>query len=225
MRVLIVEDHADLARELTEQMSRGGFRSDRVGTLAEARDIVGVRGYCVALIDRRLPDGDGIAFIPELRRTLPEVSILMLTALDETRELVASLDAGADDYLTKPFEPDELMARIRTSLRRAKRGATAAVTLGRLSFDPRSREFAVGDKPIVLQRREALLLETLLRRVRRVVMREMIADEVWGEKEDLSAHNLNALVSQLRARLKRLDAEVEIHPARGLGYFIAEDRP
>ncbi len=224
MRVLILEDNANLMRDLSEQMSRSGFLCDCAASLREAEEIAGDHEYDLALIDRRLPDGDGISFVRDLRGNQLDVCILILTALDDAREIVISLDAGADDYLTKPFEPDELMARVRALLRRATRSSLPSMTLGKLSFDPRSRDFGVREKPIVLQRREALLLEALVRRAGRVVMREALTEEIWSEKEDLTTHNLNALVSQLRVRLKEMDAKVEIHAARGLGFFIAEEK-
>lgn len=210
--------------ELSEQLSRGGYSCDCVNSLDHAREIVRLQEYGVALVDRRLPDGDGLSLVAAMRRTQPKMCILVLTAIDETNEIVASLDAGADDYVTKPFEPDELMARIRASLRRAAGAMQPLMKLARLCFDPATRDFAIGQSIVVLQRREAILLETLMRRAGRVVLREALFDEIWGEKEDLTAHNLNGLVSQLRLRLKELNAGVDIHVARGLGYFLAEEK-
>ena len=111
-------NNGDLASELARQTVRAGFVTDCVGSLQDAREIAGRGSYALALIDRGLPDGDGIVLAADLRRVQPGLRIMMLTVLAETRDKVAGLNAGADDYLTKPFEPDQSMARIRACLRR-----------------------------------------------------------------------------------------------------------
>ena len=222
MRVLIVEDHGTLARELSEQMARSGFSSDCAASLSEARLLVLGASYDVALIDRRLPDGDGHSLLAALRKGQSHACILMLTAVDDTSGIVACLDAGADDYVTKPFEPDELMARIRAGLRRAGIRSLPAMSFGRLSFDPADRTLTVGGEPVMLQRLELALLEAFLLRAGRVVSRQKLINEVWGDERDVSSHNLNALISRLRLRLNDIGAGVEVHPARGLGYIMVE---
>ena len=222
MRVLIVEDNLDMARELAKLATRAGFSSDCVASLEEAREIVQRQDYALAVIDRGLPDGDGVSLPADLRRAQPSMRIMMLSVLAETREKVEGLDAGADDYMTKPFEPDELMARLRACLRRSSEDATPPLALANLSYSCATRELTVDGVPIVLQKRELALLASLLRRAGRVALRETLAEEVFGEEEDINWHTLTALVSQLRLRLKEVGADVDIHTARGLGYFIAK---
>ena len=222
MRVLIVEDNLDMARELAKLATRAGFSSDCVASLEEAREIVQRQDCALAVIDRGLPDGDGVSLPADLRRAQPSMRIMMLSVLAETREKVEGLDAGADDYMTKPFEPDELMARLRACLRRSSEDATPPLALANLSYSCATRELTVDGVPIVLQKRELALLASLLRRAGRVALRETLAEEVFGEEEDINWHTLTALVSQLRLRLKEVGAEVDIHTARGLGYFIAK---
>ena len=222
MRILIVEDNGDLASELARQTVRAGFVTDCVGSLQDAREIAGRESYALALIDRGLPDGDGIVLAADLRRVQPGLRIMMLTVLAETRDKVAGLNAGADDYLTKPFEPDELMARIRACLRRPGGEVIPPILLANLSFEYDTRELSVSGNPVVLQRRELALLEALMRRTGRVAVRETLAADVFGKDEDINWDTLAKLVSQLRLRLKEVGAKVDIQAVRGLGYFIVE---
>ena len=219
MRILLVEDHADLAARIAGHIRRAGFFVDHVGTIKDASSALDHCIYSVTLLDRRLPDGDGLSLVPRVRKTQPGSRILMLTALDAVDDRIEGLDAGADDYLTKPFSLDEMMARIRASLRRAGE-KTPAITVGALSFDPDSRTVFVANRPIVLLRRELALLELLIRRSDRVVARETLVSAIYGLDRDVEEHTLTTLVSRLRARLQELDAGAEIHSARGLGYII-----
>jgi len=222
MRVLIIEDHKTLAHELSQQLQRGGFLSDCASSLSEARRLMDDHDYGLALIDRRLPDGDGVSLLSVLRRAQPEARIVVLTALDRKSDVVASLEAGADDYITKPFDPNELMARIRASLRRTSKNCLPPFTVGRLSFSPQTRALTAGEEPVLLQRLELALLESLMLRAGRVVTRRKLVTEVWGDEQDLSLQNLKGLVSQLRGRLKSLNAGAEILSSRGLGYMLRE---
>lgn len=220
MRILIVEDDAELADEIARQASRAGFASDRVASLEDAREIAASENYALALVDRGLPDGDGVALATDLRRARPGLRIIMLTVLAETREKIAGLEAGADDYLTKPFEPDELIARIRACLRRPGGDASPPIILANLTLACDTREVLVANAPLILQKRELALLEALLRRAGRVVLREMLAEDVFGKDDDINWHTLSALASQLRMRLKDAGAEIDIQTVRGVGYFI-----
>ncbi|ARN82447.1 response regulator transcription factor [Methylocystis bryophila] len=221
MRILILEDNDDLALRLVEQIADNGFEVDRVATIREAGEKIAAITYSLAILDRRLPDGDGIRLAPQIRSLQPNARIMMLTALDDEDQKIAGLDAGADDYLTKPYNPKELMARIRANLRRADGAVTPITRVANLCFAPDSREVTVGGKAIVLQRRELALLEALMRRPGRVVQRDRIFEDLYGDHEDLHWNHLNGVVSHLRKSLKDAGARVEIHVARGIGYFIA----
>ncbi|WP_018268633.1 response regulator transcription factor [Methylosinus sp. LW4] len=225
MRILIVEDHAELAREIAEQLGRCGFVADRVACASEAVEAVETQNYSLMLLDRKLPDGEGISLIPAIRHARPGIRILMVTALDATCEKVSGLEAGADDYLTKPFEPDELIARIRASLRRPGCERAPPVALGFLSFDLGSLEVTVHGMPVLLHQRELALLEALVRQAGRVVLRDTLMTEVFGFSEDVHWNTLNVLVSRLRRRLAELDAGVDIHSARGVGYLMTISTP
>jgi len=222
MRILLVEDHTELATRVARHIRRAGFAVDRVGTIQGAEAALDDADYAVALLDRRLPDGDGLSLVKRIRDKQPGSRILMLTALDAIDDRIEGLDAGADDYLTKPFNLDEMMARIRASLRRGGGERTPPVEIGALSFDFDQRTASVAGKPVLFLRRELALLEALVRRAGRVTPRETLIAGIYGMDEMVQEHALTTLVSRLRTRLAELDAGVEIHSARGLGYMLAK---
>jgi two-component system OmpR family response regulator len=222
MRILLVEDSRELANEIAWRISQAGFALDHVDTIESAGLALDDCPYSVAILDRRLPDGDGLSLIPRIREKQPTSRILVLTALDAVDNRIEGLDAGADDYLTKPFDLDEMMARLRAVLRRTEDTGHPAVEIGALSFDLDTRKVLITRKPVSLLRRELLLLEALVRRVNCVVPRETLLSSIYGFGSEVQEHALTALVSRLRARLLELDSGVEIHSARGLGYMIAK---
>ncbi len=225
MRILVVEDEVELAKLIGERLQRCGFEVDLAPTLREARDAIGARSYSLTLLDRRLPDGDGVSLIPDIRRAHPGVRVLMLTALDSVSDKIIGLDAGADDYLTKPFDINELLARVRANLRRIGNGAAEPpVTVGAVSFDLRSREVFVHGRPMVLHRRELALLDSLIRRDGRATPRETLIEEVYSGEDEFQSNALDALVSRLRKHLNENDAGVTIHPIRGIGYMLAKSQ-
>jgi len=220
MRILILEDNDDLALRLVEQIAADGFEVDRAATILEAGEKIAAFTYSLALLDRRLPDGDGVRLLPEIRSKQPNARIIMLTALDQEHEKVAGLDAGADDYLAKPYNPKELMARIRANVRRLDGVFTPVARVANLCLAPDSRDVTVDGRAVVLQRRELTLLEALMRRPGRVVPRDRIVEDLYGDDDDLHWNHLNSIVSRLRKTLTEAGARVEIHVARGIGYFI-----
>ncbi|WP_330085044.1 response regulator transcription factor [Methylocystis iwaonis] len=221
MRALLVEDEPEMARAIVARLGRSGFIADYVGALEEARAALQCHHYGLALLDRRLPDGDGLELLPDLKRLQPGIRVLVLTAYETVSDRICGLDAGADDYLAKPFDLDEMMARIRACLRRPGAEAPPPVVLGKLSFDLASHQVSIDGKPMVLHRRELALLEALMRNSGRIVLRNQLQDEVYGFDDDVQGNALNILVSRLRKRLHDLGAQVEIHAARGIGYMIA----
>jgi DNA-binding response OmpR family regulator len=225
MTILLVEDESELAQLLVEQMRGAGLVVDRVGSLEDALESVRQFPYDLILLDRRLPDGDGLSIVPQLRRSRPGIRVLVVTALDGTSDKVEGLDSGADDYLIKPFDTVELLARIRASLRRPGCEIAPPVVVGVLSFDLASRNVVVGSRALVLHGRELALLEALARRVGRVVPRKILMGEVYGLDEDALPNSLDVLVSRLRKRLADVEAGASIYPARGIGYILTETQP
>lgn len=220
MRILLIGEQSRLANEIALKIKEGGYEMDRVTTIADAINAFDPQSYALTLLDRRLPDGDGLSLVPQFRKSGQNVRIILLTDLDAVDDRIAGLDAGADDCLTKPLHLDELMARVRAHLRSQSGNQPHSVSLGKLTFDFRSRAVAVANVPAVLLRRELSLLETLIAHANSVVPRETLSARVYGFGEEVQEHALTVLVSRLRYRLEELDAGVEIHAARGLGYRI-----
>jgi two-component system, OmpR family, response regulator len=224
MTILLVEDETDLAQLLLGQLRSAGLVVDYMRCLDEALESVRQFPYDLVLLDRRLPDGDGLSIVQHLRRLQPGIRVIILTALDGVSDKVEGLNSGADDYLIKPFEIEELLARIRASLRRPGCEIAPPVTIGALSFDLTSRSAAVRDRALVLHGRELALRESLARRVGRVVPRKILMGEVYGLDEDALPNSLDVLVSRLRKRLSEANAGASIHPARGIGYILTESQ-
>jgi len=220
-RILLVEDDPALARELVRGLERERWDVDHVACLADAFEAVVQKPYRAVLLDRRLPDGDGVALVPAVKSRSPASPIIFLTACDEVADRVEGLDAGADDYLVKPFAFGELLARLRAACRRPTLGGSSpSVEIGRLSFNPATREAQVSGTPLSLPRRELVLLEILVRRAGRVVQRTHLDSELFGFDADVSANALDTHVSRLRRRLEKAGAEVEIRTIRGVGYLL-----
>lgn len=223
MRVLLVEDEAELAALVAAKFGENGLIVDRFGCLADAVEAVETTAYSLAVCDRRLPDGDGADLVATLRRLQPDCPVILLTAMDAIGDRIDGLDAGADDYITKPFAFDELMARIRVQLRRTQGTRAMAVTqVGSLRFDLSSREVWVEDQPLTLHRRELALLGALMTRSGRVVTRESLIGQVYGFDDEIQSNALDAMVSRLRRRLE--SAGVAVHTIRGVGYMLTKAR-
>jgi len=221
MRILLVEDEPELAAATLKRLMAEGFVVDHVATLGDAIEACLIAEFRAVLLDRRLRDGDGLSLLPVLRtrRSIPPV--IVLTALDDIPDRVAGLDAGAEDYLIKPYAFEELTARLRVLLRRNAVGAAApSVVAGRLHYDLAAREAKIEGTTITLPRRELAILDALARRVGRVVMRESLEAQVYGFDEEVSSNAIEASISRLRKRLSDARAGVIIHGVRGVGYML-----
>ncbi len=218
----MVEDEVQLGRAIQTRLQEAGFIADLVDCAADAEAAAAAAAFGLIILDRRLPDGDGLRSIKALRRTLPGVRIIMLTGLDSTSQKVLGLEAGADDYLTKPFEPDELVARVRAALRRPGATAQPPIICANLCYDPNHREFAINGEVFLLKRREHVILESLMTRARRVVQREFFMETAYAFDDEVQSNTLDAHISRLRAKLAELGAGVQIRPVRGVGYMLSE---
>ncbi|MDG2523045.1 response regulator transcription factor [Caulobacter segnis] len=222
MRLLIVEDHDELAELIIGRLEQAGFPSDHVASAEDARLLIDGGDYAGLLLDLGLPDGDGIDLLEWLRGRNKTLPVLILTARSALRDRIAGLDAGADDYLGKPFATDELIARVRALMRRATAGGAATLTCGRLTYDAAARLAQVGDAPLSLSRREAQLLELLLRHRDKVVRKTQIETLFFGFGEEFSSNAVEVGVHRLRKRLDQLEAGVEVVTMRGVGYLLRE---
>jgi DNA-binding response OmpR family regulator len=222
MRVLLVEDEPEMAAALAAALIRHDVVVDHVATLAAAAAALGPGVHDAVLLDRQLPDGDGMSLIPRLRAQGVDLPVIVLTARGDLADRVAGLDSGADDYLAKPFAVEEVLARLRAVLRRPSSRAADTIRVGRLVFDLTHREASVGDAPLALPRRELLVLETLLRRRGRTVLRAALEEAVYGFDDEVQSNALDTHVSRLRGKLAQAEAGVEIHGIRGVGYLLRE---
>jgi DNA-binding response OmpR family regulator len=217
MRILIVEDHPELRRMTAEHLTERGFVVDAVGRLSEARDALESAVFDAMVVDIGLPDGEGLKLLTGEARP----PAILVTARDRTQDRIFGLNAGADDYLVKPFDLCELEARLRAILRRPGRRAALVMILGRLSLDPATREAFVDEAPLRLRRREALLLEALLEAQPRIVVRDILEERLYGFDEAVTPNALEASVSRLRRSLEAAGADVRLETHRGLGYSLA----
>ncbi|ATQ69358.1 MULTISPECIES: response regulator transcription factor [Methylosinus] len=222
MRILLIEDESEMARLIASLVAHAGFVIDRVGTLGDALASLRVNAYDLLLLDRRLPDGDGISLLPEVRAAQPGIRVMMITALDGLTEKISGLEAGADDYLTKPFQGAELIARIRACLRRPGGDVLPPIRVGAVAFDLDSNEVTVAGRTIILTRREMMLLRSLMQRASRVAARETLIQEIYGVDEEVQANALDSIVSRLRKQLAAYGARIEIHTVKGRGYLLTE---
>ena len=220
MRVLLVEDEAEMAAALAAALKNHDMLTDHVTTLADAEEAAVSNGYSAILLDRQLPDGDGLSLVPKLRSRGLAVPVIVLTARGDLIDRVAGLNIGADDYLGKPFAVEELLARLRAVLRRPADLPAEVLRLGRVSFDLGHREASVAGQPLDLPRRELLVLETLLRRMGRTVPRNVLEEAVYGIDDEIQSNALDTHISRLRRKLSDTGADVEIHAIRGVGYLL-----
>lgn len=220
MRILLVEDHAALRRMTADYLVQNGFVVDAVGSVEAARAALDVARYDAMIVDIGLPDGSGDELLKASRRGRPSPPALILTARDGVAERIAGLNAGADDYMVKPFDLAELEARLRAVLRRPGPRADIELNLGRLVFDTLSREAKVEGRPIALRRRETLLLEVLIAAAGRIVVRDVLEERLYGYDQTVTANALEAAVSRLRKGLDDAGAGVRIETRRGIGYLL-----
>jgi DNA-binding response OmpR family regulator len=219
VRILLAEDDSALRSVIERGLRESGYVVDAVADGTEALAYLRTYDYELAVLDWRMPLLSGLDVVQELRRSGSSLPVLMLTARDTVHDKVRGLDAGADDYLVKPFDFSELLARMRALQRRVPVAGRPVITLGNLDLDPARHEVSVGGAPLSLTSIEFALLELLLRRSGAVVGRHDIAVQVWAEEADAVASN-TIEVHIARVRSKLVGAGVRIETVRGVGYRI-----
>lgn len=222
MRLLTIEDERDLAELIAGAFARAGFAVDIAASLAEAEEAMAVMSYDSIILDLSLRDGDGLTLLRKCRGQGASVPILILTARDGLDDRVIGLDAGADDYVLKPFHMPELISRIRALLRRPNAALGMRLEAGNLVFETEHRQVTVGERVLRLSVRELALLEILLRRAGRVVTREAIESSLYSFEVELGSNAVEVLVHRLRRKLQEAEATPQIHTLRGVGYLMAD---
>ena len=222
VRILIVEDNARIGALTAEGLSAMGFCCDIAPTLAEASELLAATSYDVVVLDLGMPDGDGRAWLMDERTHGLATPVIMLTARSALGDRIDGLDAGADDYLIKPFAIEELAARVRALLRRPGARSSALLAVGPIQFDTIARTGTCGGEPLHLSQREAALLELMMVKAGSVVSRDQIEASLYPFDDPVTPNALEVLVSRVRKKLATLGAHDQLVTLRGVGYLMIE---
>jgi two-component system response regulator MprA len=222
MRILVVDDDPAVSGALQRALRLDGYEVTLAGDGPQALEELAIRPPDAVILDIGLPTIDGLDVCRRMRAAGDDTPVLMLTARDAIEDRVEGLDAGADDYLVKPFALAELLARLRALLRRRPEDPGETLTFMDLSLDPVTREARRGDRTFTVTRIEFDLLELLLRHPRQVLTRELILDRVWGYTFDSGTNSLAVYVGYLRRKTEEGGESRLIHTARGVGYVLRE---
>lgn len=221
MRILIIEDDKELCENISLTLRSSGYETDICHSGKDGLFLAGSTPYDAIVLDRMLPEMDGISVLEHLRRKNIRTPVILATALDGLTDRIDGLDAGADDYLVKPFAVEELMARLRAITRRSgSLQPSDLLSLSGLSLDPRQRLLSCGSSSLSLSRRESALLEFFMRNPSRTLPRSQILSYVWGACSEVEEGNLDNYVYFLRRRLKAVGARVHLTTVHGIGYRL-----
>lgn len=221
MQLLLVEDDTMLAQALAACLMRAGYRIDHAADAPAARLALSDHAYAAVLLDLGLPGGSGLSVLKGVRERYDITPVIILTARDQLSDRIAGLDAGADDYLVKPFQPDELAARLRALLRRAQGRVAPVLSARSIRLDPATRRVTRDDVPVSLSLHEYRTLLALMERSGRVVTRAQLEEAVYGGESAIESNTVAVYVHQLRRKLGD-DLITTVH---GHGYKLGEDRP
>lgn len=221
MRLLLVEDNDALRHRLAEALSRAGFEVDPACCAREAEEYSDLAEHDLVLLDLGLPDRDGLQLLSRWRRSRG-TPLIVSTARDDVEDRVAGLEAGADDYVLKPVATSELVARIRAVLRRPGGRLGVVLTAGDLRFDTNTRQARLGGRTLALSRREAGVLEQLMRNLGSVVRRGRLEDAAYALGREVGPNAIEAAISRLRRALEAAGAAPQIVTVRGVGWMMAD---
>ena len=222
MRLLIAEDELDLAEALTVFFEHNHFTVDAVHNGFDAYEYAVTGEYDAVILDVMMPKMNGIQVLERLRGEGVKTPIMMLTAKGQKDDRITGFNAGADDYLPKPFDPDELLSRVRAMLRRSEAYRPSVLLYGDLTLDPNSGELRCGSESVRLSGREFQVMELFLRSPRQVFSAERIMEKVWGWDNDAEINVVWVNISNLRKKLKSIGSTVTLRANRGLGYVLEE---
>lgn len=224
MRILIAEDEAELAKGLKFLLEKNKFTVDIVNNGAEALTYFQSRDYDVVILDIMMPKVNGLEVLQQIREAGSGVPVLMLTAKAEIEDRVAGLEAGADDYLPKPFASPEFIARVKALSRRNAGYTETCLSFGTVQLDCNRYEMSCGDRVVRLNNKEFQVMELFMRNPRFVFSTAHLMDKIWGQDSEADISVVWTYVGFLRKKLKELKADAEIRTARGAGYFLEESR-
>lgn len=218
----MIEDDQPLATALTEALKRRGVQSDVATNLADGRQMLEAARYAALLLDLGLPDGDGLGLVRSLRAQHNPIPVIAVSARSALDARIAGLNAGADDYVVKPFDVDELTARLHAVLRRQGALAGSELCFGNVRFDTVSGDLVVGEAPVLLTARERQFAALLLRRFGQVVTKQFAEDQLYGLSEPVGSNALEVQAYRLRRKLEAAGATLRIETIRGVGYMMRE---
>ncbi len=224
MRILVVEDETGVRENIGTLLKSEGYAVDLMATAQDGRFMLKENDYDAVILDIILPDGSGLDVLKEFRKTGKAVPVLILSALGGTEDRVSGLDIGADDYLVKPFEPAELLARVRALVRRRYQQPDPIVRVYDLSINTRTREVTRGEQSIELKPKEYSVLEILARNVGTPVTRTMLWEHLYDWDYDGMSNTVDVYVSRLRAKIDTPEMLPLIHTVRGVGYILSDER-
>ena len=224
MRILLVEDNTDLVALLVDGLQRHEIAVDPASTASDARAAAAARRHDAIVLDLGLPDEDGLVWLKDLRARGDGTPVLVLTARDGVSDRVAGLRAGADDYLSKPFALEELVARLRALMRRSGNLLGQCLTLGNVALDTEDRQVTVGGIVRPFSSRETAVLEILLRRCGNVAPKRLFEDHLFGLSDEVGSNAVEVYIHRLRRMLAESGATVQVHTVRGVGYMLAESK-
>lgn len=222
MRLLLVEDEIEMAKALSAVLAQHHHVVDHMSNIELGREAIRSNVHDAIILDRHLPDGDGLDLLREMRDAGNSTPVIVLTAHNTPSDRIGGLNDGADDYLGKPFLAEELIARLGAIIRRSDTYASQTIVEGNVCLDLDHQEVAIDGEALSLPRREMLVLQMLMRRAGRTVLRRMLEEAVYGYDDEIQSNALDSHVSRLRKRLADAGASVTIHSIRGLGYLLRE---
>ena len=220
MRILLAEDEKYLSYALCEILSKRHYDVDAVYDGISALEYIRTGVYDLIILDVMMPKLDGFAVLKSLRQEKKEVPVLMLTAKDEIQDKVTGLDCGADDYMTKPFATEELLARIRALTRRKGEVIDEVLDFADLSLNLKNLTLSTHSEQIVLSLKEFKIMEMLMKNPNQILPKERILEKIWGGDSDAEYNNLEVFISFLRKKIKFVCSNVEIKTSRGIGYSL-----
>jgi two-component system, OmpR family, response regulator len=220
LRLLLVEDNSRLVELLSERIHGAGWRVDCLATVAEAEVVSRIGEHDLMLIDIGLPDGDGLELIREIRRQGNDVPIIVVSALGSIEDRIAGLDSGADDYLVKPFNHLEFLARCRAMFRRSTSTALQTLSVGKLVYDPLTTSLKIDEEILQFSPRENALLEILLRESGNVVRKTRLETALSEFGSEITPNAIEVMISRVRKKLEMIDAGITIDTVRGIGYLL-----
>ena len=224
MKILIVEDYGPLRLSLAQRLREEGYSVDDTADGKEGLWLAKENDYAVALLDINLPSIDGLTLLSKIRKLQRETSVIMITARDSVSDRIAGLDAGADDYLVKPFELEELVARVRAMVRRRYGAKDTVIRVGDLEIDTLKRVALRGGEEIVLTQKEFALLELLALRTGQVVSRRDVWEQLYDFGDETESNVVDVFIAHLRKKIEGEGKPKLIHTRRGEGYFLEEKR-